>query len=157
MMAKMSSNREKYKALGRFIRIPVDVLESDVFKERVGRHELKLLIDLLLQFYGNNNGCLSPCYTLMKKRGWSKCSLHRALCNLIHSGFLVVTRQGRKVRGYSTLVAITWLPIDEPKPRVTYDDGIKPSKLSLGYWCKIKSRWEHQPECKDYNKSIPPD
>jgi len=153
----MRSKKKKYKEFGRFILIPTDVLESEIFRKRVGSNELKLLIDLLLQYYGDNNGCLSPCYSLMKKRGWSKSSLHRAFCNLIHSGFLVVTRQGRKVRGYATLVAITWLPIDEPKSGKSYDEGIKPSDRSLGYWCKVKSSWSHLPECKDYNKPIPPD
>jgi hypothetical protein len=152
----MSNNRSQYKKNGRFIRIPIEILSSDTFINKLNAPEIKLLVDLLMQYYGDNNGNMSPCYTLMKKRGWAKSSLHKAFNNLVHAGFIVVTRQGRKVRGYATLVAITWLPIDEPKPGKRYDDGIVPSKVSLGYWCKIKSSWKYQPERKDYNNSIPP-
>lgn len=110
--------------------------------------EVKLLVDLLVQYNGFNNGMLSPCYTLMKERGWAKSSLHRAFNRLQHKGFLVVTRSGNKIRGNPTLVAITWAGIDEPKPGIQYDDGIQPHHTPLAYWYKAPEAWKHHPEVK---------
>ena len=150
------SRSKKNRFEGGFFAVPKMILSSNAYL-KLRAPEVKLLLDIGEQYTGHNNGHLTACHTLLKKRGWSKSSLHRALNNLIHAGFLVVTRQGRKVRGYATLLAITWLSIDEPKPGKPYDEGIEPSNKSLGYWCKIKSSWEHQPGRKDYNESISPD
>lgn len=78
---------------------------------------------------------MSPCYTLMKEKGWAKSSLHRAFKSLVNTGFLVITRQGYKVRGMATLVAVTWLGIDEHKNNV-YDEHIKVSHIPLNTWCQ---------------------
>lgn len=140
----MASRDRKKKE--RFAGIPFHVLKSQQ-GANLKAPEIKLLMDLLLQYNGNNNGSLSPCYTLMKKRGWATSSLYRAFRNLEDKGFLIVTRQGWKVRGRPTLVAITWDGIDEPKGFV-YDLGIQPSPIPLAYWCKEKSAWKHQPKEK---------
>lgn len=137
----MGSNKHQRRKNGRFIGIPYHVANSEIFGHLKGA-EVKLLIDLLCQRNGSNNGCLSPCYSLMKKRGWAKSSLHRAFSGLVDKGFLVVTRQGWKVRGRPTLVAVTWDGIDESRPGVEYDDGITPSPVPLGYWCKEPALWK---------------
>ncbi|SFF97894.1 hypothetical protein [Neptunomonas qingdaonensis] len=134
------------KSTKRFAGIPFSVLQSQQGAS-LKAAEVKLLIDLLFQFNGHNNGVLSPCLTLMKKRGWASSSLYRAFRSLEDKGFLVVTRQGWKVRGRPTLVAITWNGIDEPKG-LEYDKDIKPNPVPLAYWCKDKSTWKHKPKEK---------
>jgi len=142
------SNAKKSK--GRFIGIPYQVAIGSQFAA-LKAPEVKLLVDILTQYNGNNNGRLSTCHTLLKKRGWAKSSLYRAYSNLVHAGFLVVTRQGWKQRGRPTLVAITWNGIDESGD-IEYDDGIDPSPVSLRYWEKDKSSWKHQPKIKAQKK-----
>lgn len=136
----------KRKKGGRFIGIPYHVANSGSFGS-LRAPEVKLLIDLLTQYHGKNNGCLSPCHALLKKRGWASSSLYRTFTSLVHNGFLVVTRQGWKVRGKATLVAITWNGIDEAI-KCEYDDGIIPSPIPLSYWSKDKSTWKHHPTSK---------
>ena len=137
---------------GRFVGIDYDVAKSKPFAE-LKAPEVKLLFDLMVQYNGRNNGRLSPCHTLMKERGWAKSSLYRAFSNLQHTGFVVVTRQGTKIRGMATLVAVTWERIDEPCNAVEYDGGIESIHLPLSYWCKAKSSWKHQPRIKKQQKS----
>ena len=143
------------KQKGRFIGIPYPMARSDLFA-KLSAPENKLILDLLLQYNGNNNGMLSPCYTLMKERGWAKSSLHRAFNKLQHSGFLVVTRQGWKRRGKPTLVAFTWLGIDEPLNKVDYDEGVTPHHSPLGNWCTAKKNWKNKPKVKEIQKFSSP-
>lgn len=139
-----SINRKKKKA--RFIGIPYNVGISEQFAN-LRPPAVKLLIDLLTQYTGSNNGMLSPCYTLLAKRNWAKSSLYRAYASLVHSGFIVVTRQGWKVRGRPTLVAITWNGIDEPK-NCNFDDGVTISPVPLSYWRMDKTTWLIEPTIK---------
>jgi hypothetical protein len=143
------------KRKGRFLGIPYSVVNSAPFAE-LRAPEVKLLVDLLLQYNGRNNGTLSPCHTLMEKRGWAKSSLHRAFSNLQHLGFLVVTRQGWKRRGKATFVAITWLEINEPQNGIEYDDGIASSNKPLSYWCTAMKSWKHKPKIKEIKKFLSP-
>jgi hypothetical protein len=139
------------KRKGRFVGIPYEVAKNHLFAE-LTPPQTKLLIDLSFQYNGKNNGMLSACHALMKKRGWARASLYRAFSGLQHAGFVVVTRQGWKRRGKPTLVAITWSEIDDPTNGVRYDDGIKTSPTALNYWCKAKAGWKHQPKTKDLRK-----
>ncbi len=144
-MKGMKEYKRKTKR-GRFAGIPFSVLKTEYYAALKGA-EVKLLVDLLMQYNGNNNGNLSPCHTLLKRQGWARSSLYRAYTALVYSGFLVVTRQGWKQRGKPTLVAITWAGIDEPN-NCDYDDGIIPSSTPLAYWRKDKSYWKHTPTLK---------
>lgn len=127
---------KRNKKKERFVGIPYGIASSKEFinlsfKARV------LLIDLLHQYHGRNNGSQSPCWTLMKKRGWkSSSTLYNAFKELKEAGFVIITRQGMKIRGRATLCAITWYGIDDAK--VTYDDGIKVSDTPLHLWRKSK-------------------
>lgn len=140
--------KRRNKKTGRFAGIPFEVGKTKYFANLKGP-EVKLLVDLLLQYNGKNNGSLSACHTLIVDRGWAQSSLHRAFNKLQHKGFLVVTRQGWKCRGKPTLVAITWASIDDPRPNIQYDDGIVPSQVPLGYWFKPKSAWDQVPRVKE--------
>ena len=146
-MARQTLNK-KYE---RFVSIPYHVISSAPFA-CLKAPETKLLLDVLLQYNGRNNGMLSACYALMEKRGWASTSLHRAFNNLQHAGFFVVTRQGWKQRGKPTLVAVTWKGIDEPRQGIDYDEGITPSNSPLSYWCKAKAGWKHKPKVKEIKK-----
>ncbi len=117
----------------RFLGIPYHVGCSSEFATLSG-NETKLLVDLLVQYNGRNNGNLSTTISLMKGRGWASSSLYRAHTELIKKGFLVVTRQGWKQRGRPTLVAITWNGIDECG--VVYDECVTPSPVPLRSWRK---------------------
>jgi hypothetical protein len=132
---------------GRYIKLPHHVVTSEQWAS-LSSKAIKLLVDLLSQYNGHNNGMLSPCLSLMKKRGWASSSLYRAYVELVHAGFIVVTRQGYKIRGYPTLIATTWNGIDEPKKNCNYDPGVMPSHTPLNYWAKHPSEWGIKPTLK---------
>ena len=144
-MAK-SYQKTKGRNQGRFIAIPFHVLKSERGKSLTGL-EMRLLNHLLLQYNGNNNGNLSPTYSLMKDLGWSSSSLYRARQGLEHKGFIVVTRQGHKVKGDCTLVAVTWQGIDDPLKR-GYGHHIKVTPVPLNFFQLPMSSWTIQPVCK---------
>jgi len=148
----MSARSVSQKTKERFIGIPYRIAISQQFAD-LRAPEIKLLVDILTQYNGKNNGRLSTCHALLKKRGWAPSSLYRAYSNLVHAGFLVITRQGWKQRGRPTLVAITWNGIDKPGD-IKFDDEINPSSIPLRYWEKEKSKWKHQPRIKQQKKQI---
>ena len=140
-------SRKRTKRGGRFIGIPFDVARSPEFGQ-LSSKATKLLIDLLTQYSGFNNGSLSACWTLMRERGWkSTATLYRAKRELIDTGFIVVTKSGMKKRGHPTLLAITWNGIDEPK-KGYFDEWVIPSDTPLNYWCKDRSHWKAQPRLR---------
>lgn len=139
-------SKDRKRNTGRFTGVPHSVHGSEYYA-KLGAPEVKLLLDLLFQFNGKNNGMMSPCYALMKKRGWAKSSLYRAYSKLEHAGFIIVTRRGFKIRGMATLIAVTWNGIDEPK-KCIFDERINPHPVPLNYWCKPQSTWKHKPKLK---------
>lgn len=129
--------KPKKRSKGRFLGIPYQVACSNQFAE-LSAHANKLLLDLLLQYNGSNNGALSACWTLMKQRGWkSSSTLYKAKSELLETGFIVVTKHGMKMRGHPTLLAITWNGIDDYRD-ITYENNIKPSPVPLSLWSKAK-------------------
>ena len=72
----------------------------------------KLLLDLMSQFQGDNNGDLSCAWSYMSKRGWrSRTTLWRAQKELLEKGFIFMTRMGH-MPSTCSLFAITWFPLD---------------------------------------------
>tara|TARA_R110002072_G_scaffold165194_3_gene318366 strand:+ start:1269 stop:1736 length:468 start_codon:yes stop_codon:yes gene_type:complete len=127
------AGKRKKKFEGRYVGIPHNVVSSAKFIG-LSAHAVKLLLDLAFQYTGYNNGNLTACWTFMRERGWkSSSTLHKALRELIDAGFVVITRQGMKVRAYPTLLAITWSGVDEV-PKIRYDDGILPNQVPLNLW-----------------------
>jgi|JTFO01.1.fsa_nt_gb hypothetical protein len=143
---------ERRRKKGRFIGIPFHVVASDKFTKLKG-NELRLLLDLLLQFNGHNNGSMTTSEKKLAERGWQRSSIYEASKGLQREGWIVVTRQGFKVRSLTTLVAVTWEGIDDPPKGVRYDEGVKPSPVPLGYWCKHPDTWELIPHCLQKNYS----
>lgn len=94
-----------------FVRIPLHVINHVNFRTLSPR-ATKLLIDLLAQYRGYNNGDLAATIKMMRERGWnSSDQLHKAKRELIEKDVIMVTRQGGLNK--ANLYAVTWFPIDE--------------------------------------------
>lgn len=110
----MARTRERIKgraSSGRFLSLPHVVLEHTDFVS-LSNKAVKLLIDIAMQFNGNNNGNLCATFSMMKKRSWSSNDqLQKALKELRDKNFITLTRQGG--RKLANLYAVTWKPIDE--------------------------------------------
>jgi hypothetical protein len=73
---------------------------------------IKLLVDVLEQYNGNNNGDLCVTMSVMKKRGWKSAGTLQAAKNeLVTKGWLELTRQGGRHK--CSLYAVSFYPIDE--------------------------------------------
>ena len=131
----MSASKRHTKKSRRYISIPHHVLESNEYIGLDG-NAVRLLIDILWQYHGKNNGELTASHDLLGlKRRWPKTSLYRARRKLINKGFVIITKHGAKVRGDMTMLAITWNGIDKPE-KVKYDHGIEISVVPLNLWLK---------------------
>lgn len=96
---------------GQFTALPCVVLRSAKLAN-LSPVAVKLMLDLLSQYDGKNNGDLCSAYSVMQKRGWSsKSNLDRALKELLAAKFVVVTEQGGRHK--PTLYALTFYAIDE--------------------------------------------
>ena len=97
-----------------FAGIPHIVLEHPDFL-RLPHRARALLLDVVYQFNGYNNGDLTVAFGFMCKRGWrSKETLSKAVSDLVSANLIIKTRQGRfQNPGASCdLYALTWKPID---------------------------------------------
>src|SRR5688500_6980342 len=71
-----------------------DYFQSEQYAKLTPR-AVKLLIDLLCQYRGTNNGDLTTAWTVMRTRGWrSKYLLGKARAELEDRGWILRTRQG---------------------------------------------------------------
>lgn len=96
---------------GTFVALPHTVLESPALTA-LSPHGHKLLIDLMAQYRGNNNGDLCAAWKLMQPRGWrSEATLNKAKKELIRVGLIVETRKGARPNK-ATLYALTWFALD---------------------------------------------
>jgi hypothetical protein len=95
---------------GTYTAIPHRVLDSEAFKG--ASHIAKsLLLELLRQHNGGNNGHLQLTQNWLKKRGWiSGDTIQKAKQELLERGLIVQTKQGGLNIGPS-FFALTWLPI----------------------------------------------
>lgn len=95
---------------------------------QLSAYAVKLLNDLLSQYYGSNNGDLCATYSIMVKRGWkSKGTLDRAIKELLESGFIEVSRQGG--RNLCNLYAVTFYAVHECKGKLDIASTAKPKSL----------------------------
>ncbi len=109
--------RKKSKSAAQFANIPHVVFECPDYIN-LSPYAVKLLLELVYQYNGFNNGDLCPSITLMAKRGFkSSATLRKVICELVASEMIVLTRQGGK--NLASLYAIAWQQIDEcPKKRL---------------------------------------
>lgn len=113
---------------GGFAALPHCLLESGVYT-RLSAHAVKLLIDLLAQFKGFNNGDLCLSWSIMEKRGWkSRDTLNKARKELIEAELIIVSRYGDRRRPH--LHALTFFAIDECSGKLDISTTQKP----LSYW-----------------------
>jgi len=107
---RWKSAKEKQEG-GAFARLPMSVLNSRAYIE-ANPHARMLLIDLFVQYRGNNNGDLCAAWKFMKPRGWrSEETLGKAKRDLIELGLIVETRKGARPNK-ATLYAVTWCDLD---------------------------------------------
>lgn len=107
---KLRPNATGRAEVVRFLSLPQPVYNSPNFI-MLSPSALKLLIDIGIQYNGANNGDLQASLNPMRSRGWvSSSTLNRARQELLHYGFIELTRQGGL--GCCSLYAITWKSID---------------------------------------------
>jgi len=112
----MGRERSKYKDntkdMGRFIQLPVVVLECPNYIN-LGYPAKALLIELARQFTGMNNGRLLLSMKFLKKHGWNSSDVvARAKNELIEAGFIYETVKGHRPNKASWY-AITWRMLDK--------------------------------------------
>jgi hypothetical protein len=94
-----------------FVGIVRSVFDSAAFVA-LSPHACKLLMELVGQYKGDNNGNLTVAWSVVSKRGWrSRTTLWRCKAELIAAGFVFVTRIGH-MPSTCELLALTWFPLD---------------------------------------------
>lgn len=113
---------------GRFAAIPHDVLRSPKFVA-LAPAAVKLLLDLLWQYNGENNGRLLATLKKMRERNWrGEHQLVNARRELSEAGFIMETRKGARPNR-AAWWAITWFSLDW-HPEM----DIKPAAYVRGLW-----------------------
>jgi hypothetical protein len=108
---------KKKRDVGGFVALPFMVLRSDEFAA-LSAIAVKLLVDLLAEYRGDNNGDLAITWSVMKKRRWkSRDTLERARQELLSSGWIALTAQGGLHR--PSLYGVTFFALDE-SPKFDY-------------------------------------
>lgn len=109
---------KKYKGNGgkrdgsTFVALPFVVLESPGY--RLASHPARaLLIDIAMQYTGNNNGKLTACAKYLNAKGWrSNDTIVRARRELLDCGLLIETRKGG-FPNTAAWFALSWLDLDQ--------------------------------------------
>lgn len=97
---------------GAFFTIPSAVLNGAAYLG-LSAHARMLLLDLLAQYRGDNNGDLCMAWKVMRPRGWkSEETLHKAKRELLEACLMVETRKGYRPNKCS-LYALTWFALDD--------------------------------------------
>ena len=126
-MAK-TANAKGRRIQGSYVQIPHRVLDSENFIA-LSYKSKSLLLDLLSQYKGRNNGDLCAAMSIMKVRGWkSNETLATALEELQHFRLIVKTRQGGRHK--ASLYAITWMPIDDCRGKL----DVQATLVAPGGW-----------------------
>lgn len=94
-----------------FVMLEHELLKSPYYLNLSYKAKI-LLIEVLFQFNGKNNGDICLTLSVMRKRGWSSNdTLTSAVNELIEAELLVLTRQGG--RNKCNLYGLTWMKINE--------------------------------------------
>ena len=132
MSRNSKKTKPKHKAgSGAYNAVPRACLQSNSLA-KLSPYAKALLLDLMAQYNGFNNGDLSVAWKLMEKRHWkSKETLSNAKKELLNNGWIIVTRQGG--RNKCSLYALTLYNIDEDIKK-KYDSCIKATNSPPGGW-----------------------
>lgn len=111
----MAKRNRKTKA-SRFSQLPHTLLECPDYINLSG-YAVKLLIELIKQYNGYNNGDLSLPFSYLVSRGFkSKATLHTKIKELVDADLIILTRTGGKNK--ANLYALTWIAIDECRSKL---------------------------------------
>ncbi|MDN6859692.1 hypothetical protein QO207_24160 [Pseudomonas sp. CAN2814] len=129
-LAKSKGRRES----GTFAAIPHAVMDSEDFRTLSGG-ALKVLLGLLRQYRGANNGDLSASMGQAKEWGVrSSSTLAASIKELMDCDLIIRTREGKFIKpgGCCALYAITWRPIDPCDEKIEVSPTTTaPRKFSL--------------------------
>lgn len=90
-----------------FLPLPKDVLLSTEY-QALPFSSKALILDLMGQYTGKNNGRLCPAFEVMQRSGWaSKTTLIRAKVALLECSFVMLTRKGHAPRT-AEWIGFTW-------------------------------------------------
>jgi hypothetical protein len=129
-MARSRSKAKGRSDSGPFIALPHVVLDSADFCALSGS-ALRVLLGLLRQYRGTNNGDLSASFTQAKQWGMnSKTTLANALQELQERSLIIRTREGRflKPGGCCALYAVTWKKIDACNGKIEIEPTAAPPR-----------------------------
>lgn len=105
------TDETKNGALSDFIELPDTMLDSPQYAA-LNPYAVKLLIDIVRQYNGCNNGGLYATWKIMQKRGWkSRDTLTKSINALLNAGFIIKTKQ--RGRSGASLYAIPWEAVNE--------------------------------------------
>jgi len=109
---------------GGFVPLTYVVIRSQVFT-KLSPIAVKLLIDLLSQYKGDNNGDFCATWSVMKARGWkSPTTLDKAKKELIIKGWIEVSKVGG--RNSPHLYAVTFFSVDDCKGKLDINPTASP-------------------------------
>ena len=128
---------------GQFAALPHRCLAHENYT-RLSSRAIRLLVDLAFQYNGRNNGDLTAAPSILHKRGWrSKETIRLAILELLHFGWITLTRQGGLNRT-PNLYAVTFQPIDECGGKL----DVRSSSIPSGEWKQEVGEWEKPPKWK---------
>lgn len=107
------TKKSKKKIDGQFFPMPHSIIKSAECCN-LSYSSFKLLMDICIQFNGENNGGLVATLCYFRKFGWnSNATITKCLKELRESGFLILTRQGMRYPSPTpSFYAISWLDLD---------------------------------------------
>ena len=121
---------KKRQPTRRFIQIPHDVLEHPDFYEANARCH-SLIIYLLRQYNGRNNGDLNVAFSQLKKLGYrSSDTIRASVEECIQRGLIIRTRDAKfqNPNAVCALYAVTWLGIDYCDRKLDVAHSIRPRR-----------------------------
>lgn len=139
------TTKKRHKEKGRqdsgpFVKLLHEIQDSANWKA-CGGTAIKLLCAMARQYNGKNNGDLGASIRVMASLGWrSSDTLDRSLKELLHYGFITLTRQGG--RNSASLYAITWRPIDECGGKL----DCRATSVASNEWKQTKPPFKRSPK-----------
>ena len=144
MMGKSRFEKTKNRREGgAFVPMPISVLTHRNYYQLTYK-AIKLLVDMCTQLHFKtggpvNNGDISIAWQIMQKKAWrSKETLRQAELELLHFGFVKMTRQGGRNR--CNLYAVTWWSINECNGKLDVGATATPSND----WKDVKRKYVAQ-------------
>jgi hypothetical protein len=124
---------------------------------KLSQRAVKLMVDLMAQYRGTNNGNLTSAWSVMQAAGWRSKDLLRKACDELEKrGWAVKTRQGSI--NAPTLWALTFFGIDDCRDKQgnrKMDAGITPDTMPLHLWQQPEFDMEATKSKRQFKKKRP--